>query len=160
MAVQIIRASWSESVVQKEENKHWIQRVAQGLGKEKYHNDRLHGMFEIYHIPSVFYRYGWISVCDCVDIETVYQANTFAVPQIPKIPNVTHKKCEEKMKVVSFVIGAAFKWLERSFWETMEREEIFQMAGFGVNQATEMGVVKKPKKFLLLLVTYFPGIIL
>ena len=50
------------------------------------------------------------------------------------------------MKVVSFVIGAAFKWLERSFCETMEREEIFQMAGFGVNQATEMGVVKKPKK--------------
>ena len=42
----------------------------------------------------------------------------------------------------------------------MEREEIFQMAGFGVNQATEMGVVKKPKKSLLLLVTYFPGIII
>ena len=48
------------------------------------------------------------------------------------------------MKVVSFVIGAAFKWLERSFCKTMEREEIFQMASFGVNQATEMGVVKKP----------------
>ena len=46
------------------------------------------------------------------------------------------------MKVVSFVIGAAFKWLERSFCKTMEREEIFQMASFGVNQATEMGVVK------------------
>ena len=88
--------------------------------------------------------------------------NTFAVPRIPKkIPNnVIHRKCEEKMKVVSFVIGAAFKWLERSFWETMEREEIFQMAGFGVNQATEMGVVKKPKKSWLLLVTYFPGIII
>ena len=50
------------------------------------------------------------------------------------------------MKVVSFVIAAAFKWLEWSFCETMEREEIFQMASFGVNQATEMGVVKKPKK--------------
>ena len=45
--------------------------IIKGLGKEKYHNNWLHGMFEIYHIPLVlvdiismggYHQYWWISL--------------------------------------------------------------------------------------------------